>query len=152
MVQKASGKFEVTESNASVVSGSVRVPTNASHEMVALEPPKPIVNDELLELSSRDIYKYLRLCGYEYEGLFRGLVHADNYGGYHCMLYYTSGFSLSSLIWIYIVLHSSDCSHMRYLIDPMQGISSMQPKSSQDEKIRNLEYGIIIARLWTCMF
>jgi hypothetical protein len=92
MVQKASGKFEVTENNASVVSGSVRVPTNVSHEMVALEPLKPVVNEDLLELSSQDIYKYFRLCGYEYQGLFLGLVHADNHGGYHCMLYYTKCF------------------------------------------------------------
>jgi fatty acid synthase len=86
MVQKASGQFEVTESNATVVSGLVRVPTNVSHEMVALEAPKPILNEDLLELSSRDFYKYLQLRGYEYHGVFCGLVSADNHGGYHCML------------------------------------------------------------------
>jgi hypothetical protein len=103
MVQKVSGKFEVTEGKAPVVSGLVRVPTNIPLEMVALEPPKPIVNDELLELSSQDIYKYLRLCGYEYEGLFRGLLCADNHGGYHSMLYYMNSFSLLSLAVIHIV-------------------------------------------------
>ncbi|PNF24204.1 hypothetical protein B7P43_G16135, partial [Cryptotermes secundus] len=81
MILKVSGKFEVTESNTPVVSGLVRVPMKVSHEMVALEAPRPIVNDELLELSSRDIYKYLRLRGYEYQGLFCGLVCADNHGG-----------------------------------------------------------------------
>jgi hypothetical protein len=105
MVQKASGKFEVTEGNVSVVSGSVRVPTNVSDEMVALEPPKPIVNDELLELSSRDIYKYLRLYGYKYHGVFCGLVCADSHGGYHCMLYCTNSFSLSSLAVIHTVIN-----------------------------------------------
>jgi fatty acid synthase len=85
-VQKASGKFEIVENNATVVSGLVRVPANASQEMVSLEPLKPLINDELLELSSRDIYKELRLSGYNYQGLFRGLVYADNYGGYHCKL------------------------------------------------------------------
>jgi fatty acid synthase len=103
MVQKASGNFEVTEGNAPVVSGLVRVPTNVSREMVALEPPKPIVNNELLELSSQDIYKYLRLCGYEYEGLFCGLVCADNHGMYHSMLYYMNSFSLLSLAVIHVV-------------------------------------------------
>jgi hypothetical protein len=105
MVQKASGKFEVTESNAPVVSGSVRVPTNVSNEMVALEPPRPIVNEDLLELSSQDIYKYFRLCGYEYGGLFRGLVCADNHGGYCYILYYTNSFSLSSLAMICTVIN-----------------------------------------------
>jgi fatty acid synthase len=103
MVQKASGKFEVTEGNAPVMSGSVRVPTNVSHEMVALEPPRPIVIEDLLEFSSQDIYKYLRLCGYEYEGLFCGLVCADNHGEYHSMLYYMNSFSLFSLAVIHIV-------------------------------------------------
>jgi fatty acid synthase len=105
MVQKASGKFEVTESNATVVSGVVWVPTNASREMVVLKPPKPIANDELLELSSQDIYKYFRLCGYEYHGLFRGLVCADSYGMYHSMPYYTNYFSLSSFAVIHTVIN-----------------------------------------------
>jgi hypothetical protein len=103
MVQKASGKFQVSEGNVSVVSGSVRVPTNVTHEMVALEPPKPIVNEDLLELTSQDLYKYFRLCGYEYHGVFCGIVCADNQGGYHFMLYYMNNFSLSSLSVIYTV-------------------------------------------------
>jgi fatty acid synthase len=80
MVQKASGKFEVAEGNTSIVSGVVRIPTDVSHEMLSLEPPNPHINDEVLELSSRDIYKELQLRGYDYQGLFRGLVCADNYG------------------------------------------------------------------------
>jgi fatty acid synthase len=103
IVQKVSGQFEVTEGNAVVVSGSVRVPTNVSHEMLVLEPPKPFINEDLLELSSRDIYKYLRLCGYEYHGVFCGLISADNYGAYHCMLYYTDNFNLPSLAAIHTV-------------------------------------------------
>jgi fatty acid synthase len=86
MVHKGSGKFEVAEGSASVVSGLVRVPENVSHEIVSLEPPKPLINDELLELSSRDIYKELRLSGYNYQGLFRGIVCADSLGKYHCKL------------------------------------------------------------------
>jgi fatty acid synthase len=82
-VQKASGKFEVVEDNASIVSGLVRVPTDVSHEMVTLDTPKRLINDTLLELSSQDIYKELRLCGYEYQGLFRSLVCADLCGGCH---------------------------------------------------------------------
>jgi hypothetical protein len=116
MVQQVSGKFEVTESNAPVVSGLVRVPTNVSREMVALEPPKPIVNDDLLKLSSRDIYKYFRLCGYEYRGVFCGIVSADNHGGYHFMLYYMNSLSLSSLAMIYTVWDVDICSdnHVHY--------------------------------------
>jgi hypothetical protein len=105
MVQQASGKFEVTEDNVSVVSGLVRVPGNVSHEIVSLEPPKPIVNDELLELTSRDIYKNLRLCGYEYQGLFCNLVYADNHGGYCCVLFYRSR--------LYFIVFGSDLCNIK---------------------------------------
>jgi fatty acid synthase len=81
MVQKGSGKFEVAEGGAAVVSGSVQLPRDISCEMVSLEPPEPLHGDDLLELTSRDIYKELRLRGYNYQGLFRGLVSADNFGG-----------------------------------------------------------------------
>jgi hypothetical protein len=84
MVQKVSGQFEVTEGNTTVASGLVRVPTDVSREMVSLELPQPIVSDDLLELSSRDIYKYFRLLGYEYHGAFCGLVCTDNHGEYYC--------------------------------------------------------------------
>lgn len=81
MVQKGSGKFEVAEGGTAIVSGSVHLPENISTEMVSLEPPEPLHDDDLLELSSRDIYKELNLRGYNYQGLFRGLVSADNFGG-----------------------------------------------------------------------
>lgn len=81
MVQKGSGKFEVAEGGTAIVSGSVQLPQNISCEMVSLEPPEPLHEDDLLELTSRDIYKELRLRGYNYQGLFRSLVSADNLGG-----------------------------------------------------------------------
>jgi fatty acid synthase len=81
MVQKGSGKFEVVEGGAAIVSGSVYLPTDISREIVPMEPPKPVNDDELLELTTRDIYKELRLRGYNYQGFFRSLVSADNLGG-----------------------------------------------------------------------
>jgi hypothetical protein len=51
--------------------------------MVMLGTPKQLVKDDVLELSSQDIYKELHLCGYEYKGLFHSLVCADLYGGCH---------------------------------------------------------------------
>jgi fatty acid synthase len=80
MVQKGSGNFEVAEGGAAVVSGSVKLPQNISREVVSLEPPEPLHDDNLLELTSRDVYKELRLRGYNYQGLFRSLVSADNLG------------------------------------------------------------------------
>jgi hypothetical protein len=82
IIRKETGKFEVVEGSALVMSGLVRVPVNVSSEIVSLEPLKPLINDQLLELSSRDIYKQMRLRGYHTKGLFHGLVCADNRGGY----------------------------------------------------------------------
>ncbi|CAG2054468.1 unnamed protein product [Timema podura] len=48
--------------------------------MADLEPLEPVEGQDLIEFSGRDIYKELRLRGYNYSGLFRGLVCADNLG------------------------------------------------------------------------
>ena len=80
MVQKGSGKFEVTEGDTAVVTGSVQLPENISREILPLDPPEPLHDNDLLELTSQDIYKELRLRGYNYHGLFRSLVFADNLG------------------------------------------------------------------------
>jgi fatty acid synthase len=80
MVQKGSGRFEVVEGGAAIVSGVVRVPANISCERASLKPYEPCYSDELLELSPRDIYKELRLRGYNYQGAFRGLVSLDSLG------------------------------------------------------------------------
>jgi fatty acid synthase len=80
MVQKGTGNFEVFEGGAVVVNGTVRVPDNVSHETASLEFFEPQISDDLLELCSQDIYKELRLRGYNYHGDFCGLVSLDNSG------------------------------------------------------------------------
>jgi fatty acid synthase len=80
MVQKGSGNFEVFEGGAAIVSGTVREPDDVSHETASLEFIEPQTGDNLLELSSRDIYKELRLRGYNYQGDFCGLVSLDSCG------------------------------------------------------------------------
>jgi fatty acid synthase len=80
MVQKGSGKFEVSEQGTAIVSGTVRIPENVSHEMASLESYQPHRSNNLLELSSDDIYKELRLRGYNYQGIFCSLVSLENLG------------------------------------------------------------------------
>jgi fatty acid synthase len=80
MVQKASGNFEVFEGGAAVVSGTVQIPDNISHERASFEFFETQTSDDMLELSSKDIYKELRLRGYNYHGDFCGLVSLDNSG------------------------------------------------------------------------
>jgi hypothetical protein len=80
MVQKGRGNFEVCEGGVAVVSGTVRVPDNVSHERASLEFFEQQTRDDLLKLSSQDIYKELRLRGYSYHGDFCGLVSLDKSG------------------------------------------------------------------------
>jgi fatty acid synthase len=70
----------VFEGGAAVVSGIVQVPDNDSHERASLEFFEPQTSDDLLELSSQDIYKELRLRGYNYHGDFCGHVSLDSCG------------------------------------------------------------------------
>ena len=80
MVQKGTGNFEVVEGGAAVVSGTVQIPENVSNVRSSMEFCEPQSSDYLLELSSQDIYKELRLRGYNYHGDFCGLVSLDTSG------------------------------------------------------------------------
>ncbi|XP_046739717.1 fatty acid synthase-like [Diprion similis] len=74
-IHKGSGRFEIIEGGTSVVTGLVRTVLNAARERIRSEllPEK----NEKLVLTSKDIYKELRLRGYQYTGLFRGLKKAS---------------------------------------------------------------------------
>jgi len=80
MVHKGTGNFEVVEGGAAVVSGTVQLPDKVSQERASLKFFEPQTNDNLLELSSQDIYKELRLRGFNYYGDFCGLVSLDSSG------------------------------------------------------------------------
>lgn len=81
MVQKGSGNFEVVEGGAAIVTGRIYVPEDINREQVSVSPPEELpVDPELLPLSPRDVYKELRLRGYNYKGLFRGITYANNEG------------------------------------------------------------------------
>ena len=82
MVQKGTGNFEVVEGGVAVVSGTVHIPENVSQERSSLEFCEPQTSDDLLELSSRDIYKEFRLRGYNFHGEFCSLVSLDMSGMY----------------------------------------------------------------------
>jgi len=82
MVQKGTGNFEVFEGGATVVSGTVQIPDNVSHERASLEFSEPQTSDDCLEMSSRDINKELRLRGYTYKGDFCDIVSLDSSGEY----------------------------------------------------------------------
>lgn len=76
---EGSGEFEICEGGSVAVSGKIAVPEDITKEMINLPDQTPIPESEdILNLNTSDVYKELRLRGYDYEGIFRGIVDADN--------------------------------------------------------------------------
>uniref|UniRef100_A0A182XBL3 Fatty acid synthase n=1 Tax=Anopheles quadriannulatus TaxID=34691 RepID=A0A182XBL3_ANOQN len=71
MLQPGTGRFEITEGTAAVVTGYVRHVEN----ITLSEIPDPPAND-MPVLATRDFYKELRLRGYHYSGAFRSVLEA----------------------------------------------------------------------------
>lgn len=81
MVQKGSGTFEVVESGAPVVTGRLYIPTDVNKEMIDMPPHPNEPNDS--DLTIKDVYKELRLRGYNYKGLFKSLNRVNLDGEFY---------------------------------------------------------------------
>ena len=69
-IMPASGDFEVSESGARVVSGRISQPESATLGVPSYErPAQP--EDNYIPLTSSDVYKELRLRGYDYGPTFQ---------------------------------------------------------------------------------
>ncbi|KAL0116142.1 hypothetical protein PUN28_011183 [Cardiocondyla obscurior] len=78
---KGTGDFEICEAGTIVVSGNIRASEAIEKDQLKLPPPPtPPSDEEVLPLNSKDIYKELRLRGYEYRDIFQGIKSCDNYG------------------------------------------------------------------------
>ena len=77
-VFEGSGDFEICESGGVVVTGKIRQPEQIDKEQTQLPVPIMKKESELYELNSTDIYKDLNLRGYEYQGIFKGILCSDN--------------------------------------------------------------------------
>ncbi|KAL3275414.1 hypothetical protein HHI36_020177 [Cryptolaemus montrouzieri] len=75
-----SGAFELCEGGSVAVSGKIRVPEDVTKETIELPKPQIKVDKNVLPLENKDIYKELRLRGYDYGGIFRGINKSDNEG------------------------------------------------------------------------
>ncbi|EZA53779.1 Fatty acid synthase [Ooceraea biroi] len=78
-LQKATGNFEVTQGSNAVVSGRIRFPTNIANEKLSCSFLQKD-NEEVEMMTTKDIYKELKLRGYQYNGLFRRLKSASTTG------------------------------------------------------------------------
>lgn len=79
-VFESSGEFELCEAGAVVVSGKISVPEDVSKEFLNLSLPDKENEPGVLPLENSDIYKELRLRGYDYQGIFKGIIKSDNRG------------------------------------------------------------------------
>ncbi|XP_050301861.1 fatty acid synthase [Anthonomus grandis grandis] len=77
---EGSGDFELCEGGSVVVSGKISVPEDVSKQSLNLQKPAVRPEKDVLSLTLPDIYKELRLRGYDYEGIFRGITECDNRG------------------------------------------------------------------------
>ncbi|KAH8036444.1 hypothetical protein HPB51_000546 [Rhipicephalus microplus] len=75
-IMRASGDFEVCEAGTVAASGRIRT-AEKGEKLLEKEPPGPPAETVTYELQADDIYKELRLRGYEYYGSFRGIIKAD---------------------------------------------------------------------------
>lgn len=78
-VFEGSGDFEICEGGSVAVSGKIYKPENVNKEILNLAEPKSSKIDAL-PLAAGDIYKELRLRGYDYDGQFKGVAESDNEG------------------------------------------------------------------------
>ncbi|CAO1403431.1 unnamed protein product [Diamesa serratosioi] len=76
MIQPGTGRFEISESSTSLVTGFIKQveKTSVSDDNDANE------NSEHPTLNSRDFYKELRLRGYHYNGVFKSVLEARSDG------------------------------------------------------------------------
>ncbi|XP_003423914.1 fatty acid synthase [Nasonia vitripennis] len=72
------GDFEICEGGSVAVTGKIRVPEDIKKDQLSLPAPAVSKEPELLELKTEDIYKDLRLRGYDYTGKFQGILSAEN--------------------------------------------------------------------------
>ncbi|XP_077259705.1 LOW QUALITY PROTEIN: fatty acid synthase-like, partial [Temnothorax americanus] len=74
-ISQGSNRFEIIEGDSIVVTGIVRIPTNIENEKISANLAEYVDDEE--EMNRKDIYKELRLRGYQYTGVFRGLKSAS---------------------------------------------------------------------------
>ncbi|KMQ84683.1 fatty acid synthase, partial [Lasius niger] len=78
-ILERTGDFVVHEAGTVVFSGNIRAAERIDKDRLdLLSLPIPPVEKELLLLNIDDIYKELRLRGYEYNGIFKGIKSCDS--------------------------------------------------------------------------
>lgn len=90
-----SGEFELKESGTVVASGQISTTATVDKELLNLTTPKTKKTTQYLPLDSTDVYKELRLKGYDYKGPFRGIQSIDHTGKLNLIFKKTQYFHLT---------------------------------------------------------
>ncbi len=79
LIMAGSGEFEVCENGTQVVTGYVCAPNEPSSRVPVLASQTASTDPQLIQLMGNDVYKELRLRGYEYGPTFQGILSASNH-------------------------------------------------------------------------
>lgn len=81
-ILEGTGEFAVSEGGGVAVTGTVRISERPQLEKLQSPPPERTVaaDADLPHLLAEDVYKELRLRGYDYEGVFRGIKKSNPRG------------------------------------------------------------------------
>ncbi|XP_022832191.1 fatty acid synthase-like [Spodoptera litura] len=96
-IHKKSGNFEILECGASIVTGRIYAKKNVGQDFRVLPHLPEVTGPSIKHLLTKDFYKELRLRGYQYSGLFRGVIG--------CNVQYTRG----RLSWVNNWVTFMDC-------------------------------------------
>ncbi|XP_070161148.1 fatty acid synthase-like [Polyergus mexicanus] len=80
MVQKGTGNFEIIEGGNAVVTGTARITPDPAKEKIPSHFLRQNCENEEEVMTTKDIYKELKLRGYQYANLFRGLKSSSTTG------------------------------------------------------------------------
>ncbi|EFN62855.1 Fatty acid synthase, partial [Camponotus floridanus] len=80
MVQKGTGNFEIIEGDNAIVTGAAHIASEPVKEKISNHFLLENCEDEEEVMTIRDIYKELKLRGYQYANLFRGLKSSSATG------------------------------------------------------------------------
>ncbi|XP_059048171.1 fatty acid synthase-like [Achroia grisella] len=77
IIHRGSGNFEIVESGASIVTGCAYLKNNVGQDYRVLPMQTEISGPNIKHVSTKDFYKELRLRGYQYSRLFRGVISCN---------------------------------------------------------------------------
>ncbi|XP_076103743.1 fatty acid synthase-like [Mytilus galloprovincialis] len=128
-IMESTGTFEISENDTLKCSGSISVLSS---------PVKEVNMDqkEEFQLTSKDVYKELRLRGYEYDGEFRGILNANIEGSRGELAWIDNWISyLDTMLQIWILCTGEHCLRLPTRIAAV----SIDPKAHIDHLLCTTE-------------